>query len=82
VRVAVGVEVWVAVGVALGGWKGVLVKVGVEVEVGTGGVPAGWSFGSPGKVNAIISCRLVQPSPSESRFSMAAKAAELRPAAL
>lgn len=85
VRVAVGGTA-VAVGgtvaavrveVAVGGWNGVSVAVGVLV-----GGAAGWSFGSPGKVKAMISCRLVKPSPSESAFSINPKAAGLRPAAL
>ena len=40
-----------------------------------GGV-VGWSVASPGKVRLFISCMFVQPSLSESMFSIAAK---LRP---
>ena len=57
------VGVAVAVGVIVGG-----TFVGVAVAAG-----AGWLFGSPGNVRALISTMLVNPSPSESRFSIAVK---------
>jgi len=66
-----GTVVLVGVGVA-----GTEVLVGVAVAVETVGLLAG----SPGKVSALISWRFVKPSPSESRFSMAARAAGPLPA--
>jgi hypothetical protein len=76
-----GVEVAESVEVAVGA----VVAVGARVAVGGAMVAvggAGWSEASPGKVSAIISCRLVKPSPSESVDSMAPKAATFRPLAL
>ena len=46
--------------------------VGGVVSAG-GGVVAGMLAASPGKVLAVISVMFVNPSPSESAFSMAAK---------
>jgi hypothetical protein len=92
VRVAVAVKVRVAVGgtavlVAVGGTfvrvavavkvrVAVAVEVRVEVAVATA---AGLSAAFPGKDRPLISCKLVKPSPSESRFSIAANPAAVRP---
>jgi len=51
------------------------VTVGVATERGVGvgeGAGAGVSFGSPGNVSAMISARLLNPSPSESALSIGA----------
>jgi hypothetical protein len=88
-EVAVGGFV-VAVGgtaVAVGGFVVAVGGMAVAVAVGgtavlVGVAATGLLVESPGKVRAIISWRLVNPSPSESRFSIAAKAAEFLPAAL
>jgi hypothetical protein len=45
-------------------------RTGAWLGGGGGGVD-GKSFGSPGQVAALISCMLVNPSPSESRVSFA-----------
>jgi hypothetical protein len=52
------------------------VTVGAVVS---GGGVEGLLVGSPGRVNAAISCRFVNPSPSESSPSMAEK---VKPASL
>ena len=62
-------------------------KIAVAVGMGgtgvfVGGVTAGKLVESPGKVRLFISFRLVTPSPSESRFSIFAKAEGILPAAL
>ena len=72
-----GTAVLVGGTVVLVGGTAVLVAVGCEVEVGLGA--AGTSDASPGKVNAASSWALVNPSPSESRAAIAAKAVVLRP---
>ena len=66
------VETTVIVGVAVCDTGVVAVAVagsGVAVAVGKG---AGVSAGSPGNVSAMISARLLYPSPSESWFSIGA----------
>ena len=77
VAVGLGTRVLVAVGRAVA--VGVLVAVGLIVAVGVLVFGFGKSEGSPGNVNAMISCILVKPSPSESDDSIAPSAATLRP---
>ena len=69
-----GIEVFVGSGtlVLVGAGTGVL------VAVGTAGLLAGF----PGKVRALISWIFVNPSPSESRFSINPKAEKFLPLAL
>ena len=77
---AVG-EIEVAVGempVDVGGTLVAVGGIGVFVAVGT----TGKLVESPGNVRLFISCRLVNPSPSESMFSINPKAAKFLPAAL
>src|SRR5512146_1743646 len=62
-------------GTTVGTTVGALVGAVVGAAVGD----AGLSFASPGKVNARSSWMLVKPSPSESMFSIAVSADELRP---
>jgi hypothetical protein len=77
-----GVDVLVGAGVLVGGAcvavrvlvGGAGVLVGAAVLVGTG-----WSDESPGKVSAVISCKLEYPSPSLSAAWIKSKAARFRP---
>jgi hypothetical protein len=78
VGVAVGPGTTVGTGVSVGLGALVLVGTGVFVAVGRAGKLAG----SPGKVRALISWRLLNPSPSESRLSINPKAAEFLPLSL
>lgn len=74
---ATAVDVAEATGVAVA--VKVLVGTAVGMAVGVLVAWAGWSVASPGKVRAVSSARLVKPSPSESRFWIATRAAVLRP---
>jgi hypothetical protein len=77
-----GPGVAVATLVAVGLGRRVLVAVGRTVAVGVLVFVFGKDDGLPGNVNAMISWRLVKPSPSESNDSIAPSAAEFRPLSL
>lgn len=84
-----GMVVGVAEGAATTVGTGVFVGLGTLVLVGTGsgvlvavGTAAGLLAGFPGKVKAFISWMFLNPSPSESRFSINPKAAVFLPLAL
>jgi len=70
VGVAVGVSPVSSVLVGVASERGVSVEVGEGVAVGEGS--GGVSPGSPGNVSAMISARLLAPSPSESSLSIGA----------